>query len=188
MAQRRGYRGHTAARRLPGWVVLLLGLALGAAIVLLVQLANKRAGSTDGIAGLFTPRAKPVGPTTAKQREPAPPKPKLDFYTVLPEIETILPDRGSRTRTTKGERADADVRYILQVGSFGSFADADQLKAKLALQGMAATVQKVTIEGKGEYHRVRLGPYEKLSDLDSASERLSKLGIKALRLKVKSGG
>ena len=188
MAQHRGHRRSTAARRLPGWVVLLLGLALGAASVLLVQLVNKRAGSTDGIAGLFAPRAKPVEPTPTKQREPAPLKPKLDFYTVLPEIETILPDRGTRTKTPKAERADADVRYILQVGSFGSFADADQLKAKLALQGMTATIQKITIEGKGEYHRVRLGPYEKLDDLDSASERLSKLGIKALRLKVKSGG
>jgi cell division protein FtsN len=188
MAQHRGYRRGTGTRRLPGWAVLLLGLALGAASVLMVQLVSKRAGSTDGIAGLFTPRAKPAETAPAKQREPAPPKPKLDFYTVLPEIETILPDRGTRSKTTKAERADTDVRYILQVGSFGNFADADQLKAKLALQGMSATIQKVTIEGKGEYHRVRLGPYERLDDLDSASERLSKLGIKALRLKVKSGG
>lgn len=188
MVSHRGQRRRNAARRLPGWVVLLLGLALGAASVLLVQLMNKRAGSTDGIAGLFTPRAKPSVPVSAKQREPAPPKPKLDFYTVLPEIETILPDRGTRAKSTKAERADTDVRYILQVGSFASFADADQLKAKLALQGLRAAIQKVTIEGKGEYHRVRLGPYEQLDDLDSASERLSTLGIKALRLRVKSGG
>ncbi|HEX9811013.1 MAG TPA: SPOR domain-containing protein [Burkholderiales bacterium] len=188
MVPHRGHRRGTAARRLPGWVVLLLGLALGAASVLLVQLVNNRAGSTDGIAGLFTLRARPAEPAPAKQRGSAPLKPKLDFYTVLPEIETILPERGTRAKTAKAERADADARYILQVGSFGSFADADQLKAKLALQGMAATIQKVTIEGKGEYHRVRLGPYEKLDDLDNAGERLSKLGIKSLRLKVKSGG
>lgn len=188
MAQHRGYRRSTRARRLPGWAVLLLGLALGAASVLMVQLISKRAGSTDGIAGLFAPRAKLPEPTPVKQREPVPPKPKLDFYTVLPEIETILPDRGARSKTVRSERADADVRYILQVGSFGSFADADQLKAKLALQGMSATIQKVTIEGKGEYHRVRLGPYKKIDDLDSAAEQLSKLGIKALRLKVKNGG
>lgn len=188
MAHHRSHRRGGAVRRLPGWVVLLLGLAIGAASVLMAQLVSKRAGSTDGIAGLFAPRAKPVEPPPAKQATATPPKPKLDFYTVLPEIETVLPDRGTRAKSTKPDRTDADVRYILQVGSFANFADADQLKARLALQGMRATIQKVTIEGRGEYHRVRLGPFEKLDDLDNAGERLSKLGIKAIRLKVKAGG
>ena len=62
---------------------------------------------------------------------------------------------------------------------------ADQLKAKLALQGMQAQIQKVVIEGKGEYHRVRLGPYRRLEDLDAVNQRLRKQGIKALRLKLK---
>jgi cell division protein FtsN len=106
---------------------------------------------------------------------------------VLPEIETVLPDRGARAKPAKTERADEGARYILQVGSFASFPDADQLKAKLALQGMRAHIQKVTIEGKGEYHRVRLGPYQHLEELDGASQRLTKLGITAMRLKLKAG-
>jgi len=187
MAQYRRQGRSTARRRLPGWVVLLLGLALGAAAVLLVQLLSKRSGSTDGLAGLFAPATKPVERTAMKRPEPAPLKPKLDFYTVLPEIETVLPERGARAKLSKLDRSEEGARYILQIGSFANFGDADQLKAKLALQGMRAQIQKVTIEGKGDYHRVRLGPYEKLDDLDSANERLAKLGIKALRLKVKVG-
>lgn len=155
--------------------------------MLLSQLATKRVGSNDGLAGLFAARVKPAEPTPAPRTEPAPPKPKLDFYTVLPEIETVLPDRGTRTKASAAERPEAGVSYILQVGSFASFKDADQLKAKLALQGMQARIQKVVIEGRGEYHRVRLGPYQKLEDLDAAAQRLSKLGIKALRLKLKGG-
>lgn len=185
MVRRRSHRRGIGSKRLPGWVWLLLGLALGVASILLTQLVIKRAGSNDGLAGLFAARMKPAEPAPTKQVEPAPPKPKLDFYTVLPEIETVLPDRNSRARSSKTERSEAGARYILQVGSFASFAEADQLKAKLALQGMHAQIQKVAIEGKGEYHRVRLGPYRSLEDLDAANQRLSKLGIKALRLQLK---
>jgi len=50
-----------------------------------------------------------------------------------------------------------------------------------------AQIQKIIIEGKGEYHRVRLGPYEKIEQLDATAAQLQKMGIKALRLKVKKG-
>lgn len=174
-------------KRLPGWALLVLGLALGIASVLLTQLIIMRAGSHDGLAGLFTAKTKRVEPPPAKRPEPTMPKPKLDFYTVLPEVETVLPDRGARAKPTKAERSEDGARYILQAGSFANYDDADQLKARLALQGLQAQIQKVTIEGKGEYHRVRLGPYDKLEDLDAVSQQLSKLGIRVLRLKLKSG-
>lgn len=188
MARRRTQGRPSKAKHLPGWALLLLGLALGIASVLLTQLVLKRAGSNDGIAGLFATRVKPVEPAPAKPPEPPPLKPKLDFYTVLPEVETVLPDRNGKPQRTRAERRDDDARYILQAGSFASFEDADQLKARLALQGLQARIQKVTVEGKGEFHRVRLGPYQRLEDLDAASQQLSKLGIKTLRLRVKAGG
>lgn len=188
MAQRRARGRSLKAKRVPGWALLLLGLALGVASVLLTQLLIKRPGSSDGIAGLFASKAKPVEPAPEKRPEPAPLKPKLDFYTVLPEVETVLPDRGGKPRQAKAERSEDDARYILQAGSFARFEDADQLKARLALQGLQAQIQKVTIEGKGEFHRVRLGPYRRLDDLDAASQQLSKLGIKTLRLRVKADG
>lgn len=177
--------GGAGGGRMPGWLLLLLGLALGAAIVLMAQLVLKRSGSKDGIAGLFSSKPKVEERTpSAKKPEPTPAKPKLDFYTVLPEVETVLPDRASRTKTTKPEEG---VGYILQAGSFPNFADADQLKAKLAFQGLQAQIQKVTVEGRGEFHRVRLGPYQRVEELDAASQQLTKLGIKPIRLKVKKG-
>ena len=57
----------------------------------------------------------------------------------------------------------------------------------LALAGLVAHIQKITVEGKGEYHRVRLGPYEKIEQLDATALQLQKMGIKAIRLKVKKG-
>ncbi|HEX7043371.1 MAG TPA: SPOR domain-containing protein [Burkholderiales bacterium] len=184
MTRARSPRRRPNAEPLPGWALLVLGLALGAAAVLLTQLVLSRAGASDGLAALFARRSPPATEAPPK-REPAPIRPKFDFYTVLPEIETVLPERGGAEKAAKPERPSGPVRYVLQAGSFASFADADQLKARLALQGLQARIQKVTIEGKGEYHRVRLGPYESLEELDAVNRELARLGIKALRLRVK---
>ena len=174
--------GASAWRKLPRWSLLLFGLALGVSAVLITQLVLKRAGAGDGLAGLFAAR-HPDKPLPKKPPEPPPAKPKFDFYTVLPETETVLP----RSKTAKTARPEQGVSYVLQVASFAGYQDADQLKAKLALSGLVAHIQKVTIEGKGEYHRVRLGPYERLEELDSTDQQLRKLGIHAIRLRVKKG-
>lgn len=72
--------------------------------------------------------------------------------------------------------------YLLQVGAFPSAADAETLKAKLALQGFVANVQSVSVSGQ-TYHRVRLGPFHSATDLESAKQRLSAAGIPAIALK-----
>lgn len=176
--------------RFPPWLLLLLGLALGVSAVLVTQLVSTRWGSQDGLAGLVQGAAK-SRPAQANKTEtpPAAPaaKPKLDFYTVLPEMETVLPERSLRgARATKAERApeEGGVRYVLQAGSFANFNDADQLKARLALQGLVAHIQKVTIEGRGDFHRVRLGPYDRVEQLDAADQQLRALGMKPIRLKL----
>ena len=51
------------------------------------------------------------------------------------------------------------VRYYLQAGSFRRFEDADRVKAQLALLGVVAGVQRVTINGGETWHRVRVGSY-----------------------------
>lgn len=197
MASRRGsgarrrskasWRNWKKQLALPGWALLLAGLALGVAVALLAELVGGRPGSTDGLAGLFHERAQPPPPPAPEppKPRPAPIKPQLDFYTVLPEVETVLPDRGARPARARAERPEENVRYVLQAGSFAHFEEADELKARLALQGLQARIQKVTIEGKGEFHRVRLGPYDTLEALDSVNRRLSEMGIQTLRLKVK---
>jgi cell division protein FtsN len=55
--------------------------------------------------------------------------------------------------------AAAQEMYFVQAGSFQNAGDAEKLKAKLAFSGYEASIQTATIPGKGEWHRVRLGPY-----------------------------
>lgn len=176
----------------PGWLMLVIGLGLG---IGLTWGANLYLRSSDrplsGLRSLLTSKPEPAEKPAAKPAapEPAAPKPKLDFYTILPEIETVLPEKTVKpARPAVKPEIETGVNYILQAGSFSNPADADQLRAKLALSGLEARIEKVVIEGRGEYHRVRLGPYGSVHELDSAHSRLGKLGIKALRLKLKKAG
>lgn len=72
--------------------------------------------------------------------------------------------------------------YLLQVGAFPNAADAESLKARLALQGFVANVQSVAVGGQ-LYHRVRLGPFRSATELESAKQRLAAAGINAIALK-----
>ncbi|MGN2243624.1 SPOR domain-containing protein [Frateuria sp. GZRR33] len=72
--------------------------------------------------------------------------------------------------------------YLLQVGAFPNAADAEALKAKLALQGFVANVQTVQV-GNQTFHRVRLGPYRSATELESVQNRLAGAGYKAIALK-----
>jgi cell division protein FtsN len=72
--------------------------------------------------------------------------------------------------------------YLLQVGAFPNSADAETLKAKLAMQGFVANVQSVSIRGQ-TYNRVRLGPFHSATELESTKQRLAGAGINAIALK-----
>lgn len=88
-------------------------------------------------------------------------RPHYDFFTVLPEMEVIVPEEElnvrSRPDPQAGAVANGATRYLLQVGSFKQGKDAEQMKAKLALLGIVAQVQTVTVDDS-TWHRVRVGP------------------------------
>ena len=179
-----------SSKKSRGILWLIAGLLLGAALMWGAQRYYYRDSKPfSGFANLFSASRKS---TDAADRQKPPeaerlPKPKLDFYTILPEFETVLPEPKSGKKTAKAEPPEAGVNYILQAGSFGNHEEADRLKAKLTLSGLETHIEKVAIEGKGAYYRVRLGPYPSIEALDSASGKLAQLGIKALRIKVKKG-
>lgn len=117
-----------------------------------------------------------------------------DFFTVLPEVEVVVADNTEETKPAaksekkepekKPESADSGSAYMLQAGSYKSEADARNLKVNLALSGLRAEIQKVTIQGRGDFYRVRLGPFSNYADMESTNNKLSQQGINAMRLKV----
>ena len=71
--------------------------------------------------------------------------------------------------------------FYVQAGSFPNVNDAEKLKAKLAFSGFEATIQTATIPGKGEWHRVRLGPYSS-SEAGKTIVALKQNGITATQV------
>jgi cell division protein FtsN len=174
-------------RKLPNWSLLVLGLSIGIVVAVSIQWAVQQARTPGtGLYNLFSrptpPRPKPV----AKHAAPAtPPRTTFDFYTILPETETVIPDREWEDLRHNPEKGS---RYILQAASYNNFQQADKLKARLAINGLVAAIQKVTIGNKGTFYRVRLGPYGDAASAEAVNRKLSELGIHALRLRLKKEG
>jgi len=190
MAQqaRRTTTRHRYGKNLPGWQLLLIGLALGLLIMWAVQHMLHGGRPLSGLAGLFA--RQPAQPAATSPPPPAAqPKPKFDFYTILPEVETVIPDKTAKGKSkpfaARSNRPEMGVSFVLQAAAYASGGDADHLRARLALAGLEAYTEKVVIEGKGAYYRVRLGPFARMQDMDAANKKLARLGIKAIRLKVK---
>ena len=68
-------------------------------------------------------------------------------------------------------------RFWLQAGSFAGESDADNLKARLALAGWEAQVQKGEVPDKGTRFRVRLGPYDNTDELNRVKGELARRGF-----------
>jgi cell division protein FtsN len=75
--------------------------------------------------------------------------------------------------------------FFLQVGAFQKAADADNLKAKLALTGLETSVQEVSIPDKGTMHRVRVGPFRSPEEMNRARTLLSQNGVQGTVVKGK---
>ena len=75
--------------------------------------------------------------------------------------------------------------YLLQVGSFRKRSEADRLRARLALLGVEARIQRVSIDGRDAWHRVRVGPFSDLSKANEVRARLKANQITAMVMKLK---
>jgi cell division protein FtsN len=58
------------------------------------------------------------------------------------------------------------------------------MKARLALAGFEAVIQRVIIDDKGIYYRVRMGPYQSKRRLQLDGKRLAKQGIDTMALRL----
>lgn len=185
-----GAREHSEKKRArtapAGWPWLVTGLAIGLFVAFLVYLKDYRPGA---------PTATPAKKERAAHQAPAKPerqrpeeKPELhfDFYTILPEMEIAVPEPEAAGKPAAAPvRIDKPGRYVLQTGSFRKYEEADRLKASLALLGVEATIQTVTINNQDTWHRVRIGPYIDLDQLNRVRTRLREHDIKAILLKLK---
>lgn len=158
---------------------LLIGLAIAIAIALWVSKSNP-----------FTTREKPAATESKGKTATNPPattpsaeeKPRFDFYKILPGNEAAMTDQDLHRNPTP----PAGESYYLQAGAFPGSADADNLKARLALLGYEAAIQTAEIPGKGIWHRVRVGPFSSMDELNKTRTALEQNQIKTHLVRVKN--
>jgi|SRR5882672_689841 len=141
--------------------------------------AEKEAGKQPAIAGL---------PQTATAPTTAPEKPKFDFYKILPGTEEPVTERELRERLRANRGGQQEVSkdvYFIQAGSFQNPADADNQKARLAILGFESSVEPANLPDKGTWYRVRMGPYQKLDEINRIRQSLAQNGIEANLVKIK---
>lgn len=184
----------------PGYVWLFAGLAIGLFISFLVYLSQQPA-EKDSLAQTISKElgktknkktnanesnaTAPAGTDTKTVREP-----KFDFYTILSESETFVPEPRARkadskpSSTTTANTISNGTQYLLQAGSFRNHADADNLKASLALLGVTSSIQSVTVNNES-WHRVRIGPFKDDKKVRETLATLKSNNIHAMTMELK---
>lgn len=147
--------------------------------------------SQSGVAPIALPGKpgdKPVekpaaqSPGNAGQSAPADDK-KFDFYEILPKGDQAALPAATPAKPAATETSD---RFYLQLGAFSDPSEVDNLKARLALMGVEASVQRIESPDKGTLHRVRLGPYAKPEEMNAARAQLAQAGIESNIIKDKA--
>jgi cell division protein FtsN len=213
-------------KSLPGYIWLLSGLGIGLFVAFIIYLdkqpenetnfgdavqleleklkqnATKQQAETDKQVTGKDDTDKTNTSTQEKKEQ------KFNFYTLLPELEVLIPKSETRPpekkpevkpskQPTKQSTAKTNVykpaknkpvgsnkQYVLQVGSFQSLNDAEKLKANLAFLGLSANIQHVNIN-RQTWHRVRTGPYDNKQQLYKNQKKLKRNNISSISMELK---
>ena len=179
-----GGRQATQGRAMPGWVWLLVGVALGGAGAAAYYVTRPARMAADATAEQGEDRASAQGhkKITIPPKQPS----RFAFYELLPNYEVVVPKESVKPGSKAAQQpALAEPgQYLIQVGSFQSRKEADEQKAKLALLGIESKVEQVTIDNKTTWFRVRIGPEKDPDKVQTLVSRLEENQIKALVMRV----
>jgi cell division protein FtsN len=171
-----------------GWAGLLLGLGIGLAVAGIIYVKDHRPDAAAPIAvkaNKKKPRSGEMPDTEAREAgAPETPAKTYDFYDMLPKFEVVVPEKDKDVKPDI--RPVPETRrgtYVLQAGSYKNFADADRVRAQLALQGIESKVQKVSVDND-TWHRIRVGPISNLDELNRMRQILRKADVDVLVIRV----
>ena len=156
-----------------GWVWFGTGLMTGLFSAFLIYLWQSAPTTPE-----ITER-EPLLPNTAtKIKEQM----QWDFYEIFPKSSVPVVEEygqdGNKTTIPATQQT-----FVLQVGSFRSPADADNLRAELILLGMDVFIKTVEMDGQ-TWHRVLVGPIDTTLELTRSRNALAEASIEALTLRV----
>ncbi len=169
------------------WPWLIGGLAAGFLAGYAVYFLSTRPDTAKAAPELAQkPAASAPKPATkAVEEKESKEKDRFEFYRMLPEMEVKVPHDAPASARADARKPETDGPYILQVGSFSSYGEADNLKARLALIGVEASIQTVIISDDTTWYRVRVGPYKALRDAQQTRATLQRNNIEFMLLALK---
>jgi cell division protein FtsN len=167
---------------LPGWGWLIIGILVAVIVMKGTPRIWQRLEHHLHPAALQTAEAPGKKPSTAPAASTAP---HFDFYRLLPSFQVVIPSQDKETRSgdVPGPVSQPGT-YVLQVGSFQDYAEADKLKANLALLGIESSIQQVKVSNGSTWNRVRIGPISNLSQLNALRTQLARSHIEPLVIKT----
>jgi cell division protein FtsN len=165
-----------------GTTGLVVGLGIGLAVAAGVWKMKSHPPAEP--APVAQKKPAPMSAREEADKEPPPNAVDYTFYDKLKNFEVVIPEKDKDVRRDlKPAPETRPGTYVLQAGSYRNFADADRVRAQLALQGVESKVQKVTVD-TDTWHRVRVGPITNLDELNRIRTRLRQADIDALVIRV----
>lgn len=187
----------------PLWLWILALIAVGSFVTLVGYMERYQANnppdapkSDSGPKKSSQPSSEPTGADSDKST-------RFDFYNLLPELESLIPERNVPVPASKEPPVASTLleppvviptpepltpttgRYYLQAGSFKDFQAADSRRASLALMGVESSIQKANIPNRGLWYRVRIGPFKAVTDMRETRKQLNSQNIQSIMLTVK---
>jgi cell division protein FtsN len=180
---------HRRPARFSGWMGLAAGLCAGFVVAAVIYVRDHRPDQPQAPAAKIDkkkphPSEVPDADAAADAGGADDASRPYDFYSSLPKFEVVVPERDKDVHPDV--RAVPETRrgtYVLQAGSYKNFADADRVRAKLALQGIESKVQKVSVDSD-TWHRIRIGPISNLDQLNRLRTILRKADVDVLVIRV----
>lgn len=161
---------------IPGWMWLVAGLAIGIFVTFVINMEF-------GLPKTIIPSQKVKEPISAKSRYQAVPAEEasdsdFNFHEMLENKTVEVPAEDSKPlikNTTKK-------RYIMQCGSFRKKAQAESLRAQIALNGFEANINSTISKSGSRWYRVTLGPYESKRTAERERHQLERNNINHCRI------
>jgi len=181
-------------------LVIGLGIALAVAVVITktpIPFTNKFARPEKAAEPTAGQRADPNQPlygnkSAARDAAKALAKPPVlsePVNTAAPSTDNkapvveLSPNTGKPGKASAADSAEDKWSYLLQAGAFRAEADAESLRAKLALIGVEAKVSERQSEN-GVLYRVRVGPFNQLDAMNRIRTKMSDNGVDAAVVRI----
>ena len=150
---------------------LFIGLGVAIAVTFYVNRAAQEIGDNHDVINSI------VKSKTQRAEEQV----EFDFYKLLPGGDGTSEPLRENNNAAKPQ--DSTI-FFIQIAALSNAREADNLKARLAMNGFESRIQSVeTVDGR-LLHRVRIGPYQEASDVDKIKIDLAEFNFDVTVIKV----